>query len=33
MRWASTPEAEVPDREGRPHRIVDGGKPVLSLFG
>jgi Protein of unknown function (DUF1501) len=27
------PEAEVPDREGRPHRIVDGGKPVLNLFG
>jgi hypothetical protein len=27
------PEAEVPDREGRPHRIVDGGRPVLSLFG
>ena len=26
------PEAEVPDREGRPHRIVEGGKPVLSLF-
>jgi hypothetical protein len=26
------PEAEVPDREGRPHRIVDGGKPVLNLF-
>ena len=26
------PEAEVPDREGRPHRIVDGGKSVLSLF-
>jgi uncharacterized protein (DUF1501 family) len=28
-----SPEVEVPDREGRPHRIVDGGKPVLSLFG
>jgi hypothetical protein len=26
------PAAEVPDREGRPHRIVEGGKPVLSLF-
>ena len=26
------PEAEVPDREGRPHRIVEGGKPVSSLF-
>lgn len=26
------PEAEVPDREGRPHRIVEGGRPVLSLF-
>jgi hypothetical protein len=26
------PEAEVPDREGRPHRIVENGKPVLSLF-
>jgi hypothetical protein len=26
------PEAEVPDREGRPHRIVEGGKPVLNLF-
>ena len=27
------PEAEVPDREGRPNRIVENGKPVLSLFG
>lgn len=26
------PEAEVPDREGRPHRIVENGQPVLSLF-
>jgi hypothetical protein len=26
------PEAEVPDREGRPHRIVENGKPVLALF-
>ena len=23
------PEAEIRDREGRPHRIVEGGKPVL----
>jgi hypothetical protein len=27
-----SPEMEIPDREGRPHRLVDG-KPVLSLFG
>jgi hypothetical protein len=27
------PELEVPDREGRPHRIVENGKPVLNLFG
>lgn len=26
------PETEIPDREGRPHRIVDGGRPVLELF-
>jgi hypothetical protein len=28
-----SPEMEVPDREGRPHRIVEGGKPITSLFG
>jgi hypothetical protein len=27
------PELEVPDREGRPHRIVENGRPVLNLFG
>ena len=27
------PESEVPDREGRPHRIVENGKPVLGVFG
>ena len=26
------PEAEVHDREGRPHRIVEGGKPVVGLW-
>jgi hypothetical protein len=26
------PEMEIPDREGRPHRLVEG-KPVLQLFG
>ncbi len=26
------PECEVPDREGRPHRIVENGRPVLGLF-
>ena len=26
------PEMEFPDREGRPHRLVDG-RPVLQLFG
>jgi uncharacterized protein (DUF1501 family) len=25
------PEMEIPDREGRPHRLVEG-KPVLELF-
>ena len=27
------PEAEVPDREGRPHRIVENGRPLRELFG
>ncbi len=27
------PENEVPDREGRPHRIVENGQPVLGVFG
>jgi uncharacterized protein (DUF1501 family) len=26
------PETEVPDREGRPHRIVENGQPIQQLF-
>jgi hypothetical protein len=27
------PEAEIPERDGRPVRIVEGGRPVTALFG
>ena len=27
------PEMEVPDAEGRPTRLIDGGRPVRALFG